>query len=409
MKKAEIIAIGSELLTPFRIDTNSLFLTRTLEEKGIVVVAKTIVGDILEDLLFVYRAAFARSDIIICSGGLGPTIDDLTKQALAEYLGVALEFHEEIWQSIVDRFAKRGLKVAETNRRQAMIPAGARILPNPLGTAPGVYMQIAGKQHVFLLPGPPFELEAMWQEQGLPLVPHERALHRTVLKVAMTSESQVDEMLRPVTDRLRNVRYTILAGAGEIEIHLLSEDSSTGESRQATAEIRSILGSRLYTESLDPLEAVVGNLLKEQGKKVSVAESCTGGLLAERITQIAGSSAYFERGVVTYSNESKTELLGVPSELIANYGAVSEQIAKEMAEGILRKSSADFGISVTGIAGPDGGSPEKPVGTVFIGMAEKNGETTVKTFSFPGNRDRVRVFSSQAALNLLRLRLLDGQ
>ena len=409
MKKAEIIAIGSELLTPFRIDTNSLFLTRTLEEKGIAVVAKTIVGDNMEDLLFVFRTAFSRSDIIVCSGGLGPTIDDLTKQALAEYLGVPLEFHEDIWQTIVDRFAKRGLKVAETNRRQAMIPAGARILPNPLGTAPGVSMMIAEKQQIFLLPGPPFELEAMWEKEALPLLQEASPLQRTVLKVAMTSESQVDEMLRPVTDRLRNVRYTILAGAGEIEIHLLSESLYATERAQATAEMRSILGSRLYTESLDPLEAVVGNLLKERGKKVAVAESCTGGLLAERLTQIAGSSAYFERGAVTYSNEAKIELLGVSSESIAEHGAVSEPVAREMAEGILRKSHADFGISITGIAGPDGGTPEKPVGVVFVGMAERNGETIVKKFSFPGNRDRVRFFSSQAALNLLRMRLLDGQ
>ncbi len=215
--------------------------------------------------------------------------------------------------------------------------------------------------------------------------------------------------MRPVTDRLRNVRYTILAGAGEIEIHLLSEESFAAERMQAAQEMRSILGVRLYTESLDPLEAVVGNLLKERGKKVAVAESCTGGLLAERLTQIPGSSEYFDRGVVTYSNEAKTELLGVPSELIATHGAVSEPVAKEMADSILRRSRADFGISITGIAGPDGGTPEKPVGTVFVGIAETNGETSVKKFSFPGNRDRVRFFSSQAALNLLRMRLLDGK
>ena len=404
MTKAEIIAIGTELLSPFRTDTNSLYLTQTLEEHGIQVIAKSILGDNLEQLIHGFQVAFARSDVIICSGGIGPTVDDLTREALAEFLKIPLEFHQEVLEGIEARFRQRGYKMPESNRKQAMIPKGARILLNPHGTAPGIYMEVTDKQ-VFLLPGVPLELQKMWETAGLPLLKTRQAFQRKLFHIAMLPESTVDEMLRPVSSSLQDVRYTILASPADIEVHLLAPQTAADEMISACAEIRSILGNSLYAEDGVKMEAVVGRLLRQSGKKVAVAESCSGGLLAQRLTDVAGSSAYFERGVVVYSNQAKTELLGVSGEMITANGAVSEPVAAAMAEGIRKLAKVDFGISITGIAGPEGGSPEKPVGTVFIGLAEQQ-KTNVKRYSFPGERQRVRFMSSQAALNLLRLRLL---
>jgi len=402
---AEIIAIGSELLTPFRTDTNSLYLTRTLEERGIRVIAKSIVGDDHEHLVDAFRIAFARADVILCSGGLGPTVDDLTREALVAFLEIPLRLNPEILEWIEARFAKRGMKMPEINRKQAMVPEGATVLPNHNGTAPGLFLEARGKQ-IFLLPGPPFELEPMWERSSLRLLRSEQPFQRKIFRIAMLPESQVDEMLQSVSSSLKEVQYTILASPSEIEVHLLAPDSAATELVSACAEVRAIMGNKIYAEDLITLEQVVGRLMKEAQKKVAVAESCTGGLLAQRFTEISGSSTYFERGVVVYSNRAKTELLGVPGELIEANGAVSEPVARAMAEGIRTRTGVDYGISITGVAGPEGGSAEKPVGTVFVGLADSK-ETAVKQYSFPGNRSRVRFSSSQAALNLLRLKLLE--
>ena len=404
MIRAEIIAIGSELLSPFRSDTNSLYLTRSLEEQGIRVVAKTIVGDDLDSLVFALGTAFQRSDVILCSGGLGPTIDDLTRDALCAFLKIPMNLDAQLLAGIEERFRSFGRKMPESNRKQAMVPQGAISLPNHHGSAPGVYLEASGKQ-IFLLPGPPFELEPMWEKYGLPLLRKEQAYQRKVFRIGMLPESQVDEMLKPVTSSLRDVQYTILAAPSEIEVHLLAPENAADELISASAEVRAILGNWIYAEDLETMEAVVGRLLKQRGSRVAVAESCTGGLLAERITNIAGSSEYFDCGIVTYSNEAKAKLLNVPPDLIQSLGAVSEPVAKSMAEGVRELANADYGLSITGIAGPDGGTEEKPVGLVFIGLSDEKA-TLVKEYRFIGSRARIRFSSTQAALNLLRLKLL---
>jgi len=405
MITAEIIAIGSELLTPFRSDTNSLYLTRSLEEHGVKLIAKGIVGDDIDQIVFTFRKAFERADIILCSGGLGPTIDDVTRESLCKFLAIPMRLHQEILDAIVERFRKFGRKMPDINRKQAMVPEGATVLPNHNGTAPGIFLEHPGKQ-VFLLPGPPFELEPMWEKYALPLLRTGLPYQRLSFRIAMLPESQVDEMLKPVTDRLHDVQYTILAAPSEIEVHLFASDSAADELISAAAEVRAIMGKHIYADELEPIEAVVARLLKGKNRKVAVSESCTGGFVSQRLTNIPGSSAYFDYGLITYSNEAKTTLLGISAELIATHGAVSEPVARAMAEQTRKLATADYGISVTGIAGPDGGSPEKPVGTVFIGLADPE-QTTVKEYRFIGNRARIRFASTQAALNLLRLKLLE--
>jgi nicotinamide-nucleotide amidase len=405
MIKAEIIAVGSELLTPFRADTNSLYLTRSVEEHGIRVIAKTIIGDDLNQIAQSFSIAFDRSDVIISTGGLGPTIDDLTREALTKYLGIPLVLDKNILQKIERRFAERNIKMPESNRQQAMVPQGAIPLENENGTAPGIFIETRGKQ-VFLLPGPPFELEAMWEKYALPLLKRGELFQRQIFKIALMGESRVDEMLRPVTSTLKKTEYTILAGPGEVEIHLLAPFDAKEELLESANNVRAILGNRIYAEELAYMEEVVARLLRGFNKTVSVAESCTGGLLAHRLTQIPGSSNYFERGVVVYSNASKNQVLHVPYELIEQHGAVSAPVAITMAEQIRLLSHSDFGIGITGIAGPDGGNEQKPVGLVFVALADLN-VTRVEKYHFPPGRDRIKFMASQAALNLLRLRLTE--
>lgn len=405
MKKAEIIAVGSELLTPFRMDTNSLYLTRSLEECGYQLIQKSVIGDDLPLISNAFRDAFVRSDVIICTGGLGPTVDDLTRDGLVHFLQIPLILNQEILDHIEKRFAKRGLKMPEINKKQAMVPKGGVFLPNHNGTAPGIFLKTKEKS-VFLLPGPPFELEPMWERYALPLLEKESRTIRKIFRIAMTAESQVDQALEPVHKNLKQVSYTILAAPAQIEIHLTGPESASGELDAAASEVRTILGNTIYAEGLETLEAVVGRMLTEKQKTLAVAESCTGGLLAQRLTDIAGSSAYFERGVVTYSNRAKMELLAVPEELLQKHGAVSEPVAMAMAQNLRERVGVDFALSITGIAGPDGGSEEKPVGTVFVGFASDNG-CVVKKYIFPGTRDRIRFASTQAALNMLRLKLLE--
>jgi competence/damage-inducible protein CinA-like protein len=404
MKETEIIAIGSELLSPFRMDTNSLFLTRTLEECGFRVVAKTVIGDEVERIVESLANAFARAEVIICMGGLGPTVDDLTREAVSQYLKLPLEFHQEILDGIAERFRKFGRKMPEVNRKQAMVPQGGTVLSNHHGSAPGLYLRSGDKQ-IFLLPGPPFELEPMWKDYGIPKLERGHAFVRRVLRVAMLPESQVDQTLLPLTSTLKNVTYTILAAPSQIEIHLLAPESKAGELEEAVSEARRLLGDAIFGENDTTLEESVGILLKKVGKTLSVAESCTGGWLAQRITNVAGSSAYFDRGVVTYSNQAKTELLGVPPELIAQHGAVSEPVATSMAQGIRERAKTDFALSITGVAGPEGGTEQKPVGLVYVGLASKT-DCQVKEFRFPVGRERVRFAATQAALNMLRLQLI---
>ena len=412
---AEIIAIGSELLTPFRQDTNSLYLTEKLNQLGVEVVVKTVVGDSRERLVSVAQHALFRSDIVIFMGGLGPTEDDLTREAVAEALGLVLHRDPEILRKLGERFAARGYQMTANNAQQADVITGAIILPNPNGSAPGQW--ISGKYEgrdrlIILLPGPPFELKAMFDEQCMERL---RAKLPTayiatrVLKVAMLGESLVDSRVAPIYKRYTDVQTTILAGAGDVQFNLFTRADSLEAAQQRVdelaGEIEDELDDALYASKGESLEQIVGYFLQLKGATLAVAESCTGGLLAERITSVSGSSRYFLGGAIVYSNELKTEFAGVPASLIKKHGAVSREVAAAMAEGIRKRCKATLGAGITGVAGPTGGTEEKPVGRVYNALASTDG-TQVEERNFPGDRKRVRWFATQLALDMVRRKLM---
>jgi competence/damage-inducible protein CinA-like protein len=408
--RAEIIAIGSELLTPHRVDTNSLFLTGRLNELGIRVRAKSIVGDDRVDLAALFRQALARSNLIITTGGLGPTADDLTRETLAEVLGLTLEEHADIVETIRTRFARRGVQMPDINRRQAMVPRGAAVLSNPHGSAPGLLIE-SGDCLVVLLPGPPRELQPMFESHVAPRLARAaqgRQLTRRVIKVTGRSESQVEELAFPIYSSLgdadAHVETTILAAPGQIELHLEAAGTDARLLNRvldaAVARLVAVLGPVVFSVDGRSLEAVVGDLLRQRGWRIAVAESCTGGGLLSRLTDIPGSSEWVVGGVVAYSNDVKINELSVPATLIEEHGAVSEPVARAMAEGVRTKLKTEIGVAVTGIAGPGGGSPAKPVGTVVIAVAA--GDVIVRTSVFPGERDVVRRFATSTALDMVR-------
>jgi nicotinamide-nucleotide amidase len=404
---AEIIAVGSELLTAERLDTNSLFLTGKLNSLGIEVVAKMVVGDDVDRLAEAVRGALARSEILILTGGLGPTEDDVTRQATAAALGRELVFQPEICDGIERRFARMNRKMAEVNRRQAYVVSGAEVLANGNGTAPGLWIEDGGRT-VVLLPGPPPELQPMFVEQCMPrldrLAPPQ-AIRTRFYRVAGMPESDLDQLIAPVYTQYANPATTILAAPGDIQIHLRARCADGREAEALLAElggrIENLLGDRIYSRTGEPLETVVARLLRDAGATLSVAESCTGGLLGERITSVAGSSDYFAGGFVTYSNRMKTDLLGVDARLIEEHGAVSEAVAEAMACGARLRASSTYALSITGVAGPGGGTEAKPVGTVVIGLASPSG-CQIRRVRFLGDRGRVRALAAQSALDLLR-------
>jgi nicotinamide-nucleotide amidase len=412
---AEIIAIGSELLTPFRQDTNSLYLTEKLNQLGVEVVIKSIVGDSRSRLVSVAQHALFRSDLVIFMGGLGPTEDDLTRESVAEALGLELHRDEELVEKLKQRFAARGYKFTPNNLQQADVIAGAVVLPNPNGTAPGQWItgQYEGRERlIILLPGPPFELRAMFEEQCFERLRAKLPpayIATRVLKVAMLGESLVDSRVAPIYKRYTDVQTTILAGAGDIQFNLFTRSDSMETAQQRVddlaGEIEDELGDALYASKGESLEQIVGYYLQMRNSTLAVAESCTGGLLADRITNISGSSRYFLGGAVVYSNELKTEFADVPKSLLARHGAVSREVGAAMAEGIRKRCKATFGIGITGVAGPSGGSEEKPVGLVYIALASER-ETQVEERKFPGDRKRVRWFASQMALDMMRRKLM---
>lgn len=412
---AEIIAIGSELLTPFRQDTNSLYLTEKLNQLGVEVVIKTIVGDSRSRLVSVAQHALFRSDIVIFMGGLGPTEDDLTREAVAEALGLELHCSEEILEKLKQRFTARGYKFTPNNLQQADVIAGALVLTNPNGTAPGQWItgQYEGRDRlIILLPGPPFELRAMFEEQCIDRLRAKLPpayIATRVLKVAMLGESLVDSRVAPIYKRYTDVQTTILAGAGDIQFNLFTRADSMEAAQQRVddlaGEIEDELGDALYASKGESLEQIVGYYLQMRNSTLAVAESCTGGLLADRITSISGSSRYFLGGAIVYSNQLKTEFAGVPKSLLAKHGAVSREVAAAMAEGIRNRCKATFGLGITGVAGPGGGSEEKPVGLVYHALASER-ETQVEERKFPGDRKRVRWFASQLALDMVRRKLM---
>ncbi len=405
--KAEIIAVGSELLTPFRLDTNSLFLTSELNQLGIRVIHKAVVGDTPEEMRSSFSHALGRAELIVASGGLGPTDDDRTRDTVAELLGRKLRLDEEILRHIQERFRRFGRAMPEINKRQAMVPEGATVLPNPRGTAPGLWLEASG-HIVVLLPGVPSELRALFEMEVGPRLAkfnHRERLYTRELRIVGLTESEVEQRVSPLYSLYADTETTILATQNGIQLHprTWSDDSEKAERLldEITDRMAMALGENLYSTKGETLEQVVARILTENCVTIAVAESCTGGMLAERLTNVPGSSSYFLGGIVCYSNELKTSLVGVPKETIETKGAVSSEVALAMAEGIRKCAGAKIGVGTTGIAGPAGGTPEKPVGLVHIGLADERGATE-KAFRFPGDRDRIRHFATQTALDMVR-------
>lgn len=414
--KAWIVAVGSEMLTPFRVDTNSLVITEKLNAIGCDVRLKVVVGDDVEELSALFARGVGLVDLIVCTGGLGPTEDDITRDALARAFDLPFDTDTAVLDSIRQRFEARGMTMREINKRQALVPRGADVLPNSRGTAPGLWLQREGTS-VLLLPGPPREMQPILErviDERLKPQSGSRGLFRRVLKLTGRPESEVDSIAQPVYSRWVNAEIpivtTILAKMGQIELHLTADAASEAEGHAALAvavrELLEVLGPSVYSIDGRGLEQVVGDQLRERRMTIAVAESCSGGLLASRLTDVPGSSDYMDRGVVCYSNEAKTELLGVPAALIAEQGAVSEAVAQAMADAVRERARSSVGVGITGIAGPGGGSPEKPVGTVCIAVATPQARD-VRRFAFIGPRDMVKFQSVQAAMNMLRLLLAD--
>jgi nicotinamide-nucleotide amidase len=411
MKTAEIVAVGSELLTPERTDTNSLWLTGKLNEAGVEVMLKTVVGDDEAALEETIRDALKRSNVVITTGGLGPTEDDVTRQVSARAVGRELIYHDDLEAALRERFRRWGREMPEINKRQAFIIDGAEVLPNPNGSAVGMMLYL-GENLLVVLPGPPKENQPMYENFVAAKVRElagEVFVKRRVLRVSGMGESAVDEKIAPIYKAYSSVQTSILFSRNEIEIHLAARAGSEEEAGKTLEELAeklsAALGMAVFATNGETLEEVVGSMLKESSKTLAVAESCTGGLIAMRLTDVPGSSSYFLEGAVTYSNEAKMRMLGVPEQTLIDHGAVSPATAEAMARGIRERSGADYGISVTGIAGPDGGSDEKPVGTVFIGYSDAEQTRSIK-FTFPGDRYLIRWRSSQAALDYLRRRML---
>ncbi|HJX89006.1 MAG TPA: competence/damage-inducible protein A [Pyrinomonadaceae bacterium] len=408
---AEIIAIGSELLAPDRTDTNSLWLTEQLNRLGIEVKLKTIVGDDDARLEEAIKDATRRSKVVITTGGLGPTEDDITRKITARALGRRLLLDENVLDEIKQRFKGFGVAMPERNSRQAMVIEEAEVLPNPNGTAPGMFIEHKGTA-IVLLPGPPREMKPMFENHVIsriaPRAGNVRVVRR-MLRVAGMGESAVDEKIAPIYTQYENPQTTILFNQSEIEIHLTARGRTEEEANalldRVVLQIEERLGNAIFSFAGEKMEEVVGLKLSVGGYTLAVAESCTGGLLAQRLTDIPGSSKYFIEGVVTYANDAKVRALGVEPILLLEHGAVSAPVAEAMAEGIRRRAETDFGLSITGIAGPGGGTEEKPVGTVFIGIASEAG-TEHRQLKLPGDRQLIRWRASQAALDLLRRRLI---
>jgi nicotinamide-nucleotide amidase len=416
MRSAEVIAVGSELLGSTRTDTNSLFLSERLSALGIDLRIKSVVGDERDDLATVLRQALERTDVVVLTGGLGPTDDDLTRDVVSEVMELPMSEDPAIVEKIRARFERRGLTMPEVNRRQAMVPRGAIVLDNPNGTAPGLFIdhQWQGRRRiVVLLPGPPRELQPMFD--GVCAGPlRERAgkerTYRTSLFITGRGESHVEQKAQPVYSRWRDmtppIATTILAAMGQIELHLSVRDDDDVRAKatlaRAKQELLAVVGDDVYSTDGRVMEEILGDLLKERGYTIAAAESCTGGLFTSRLTDVPGSSTYVRASVVAYAYEDKTALLGVPTEMLNAHGAVSEPVAVAMAEGIRARTGADVTIGITGIAGPGGGTPDKPVGTVVIAAIVPGQPAYVRTYTFLGGRAMVKFQATQAAMDRVR-------
>jgi nicotinamide-nucleotide amidase len=418
LRTAEVIAVGSELLGSTRVDTNSLFIADRLAGLGIELRSKTIVGDDRSDLAAVLREALTRVELIVLTGGLGPTEDDLTRDVVADVLNLPLDIDEAIVARIERRFARRGLQMPAVNRRQAQVPRGAVVLPNPNGTAPGLYIEHADRI-IILLPGPPRELQPMFEavcSERLRQRTGSYRLFKTTLFVTGRSESHVDEAIQPLYSEWSRatppLSTTILAVPGQVELHLSLREHDEATAREHLTRARdallNVLGADVFSTDGRSMEEIVGELLRSRDYTIVGAESCTGGLLTSRLTDVAGSSAYVRGSIVAYDNDVKVRMLGVSADLIAQHGAVSEPVAAAMAEGARARTNADIAIAITGIAGPGGGTPAKPVGTVVIAVIVPDQPLFVRTYSFVGGRSLIKFQATQAALDRVR-RMLDSQ
>ncbi len=423
--RAEIIIIGDEILQGQIADTNSPFIAEKLTLEGIGVAFSTCVGDDINGIAEALNVAGSRADVIIATGGLGPTADDVTKKAIVKVFKKNLVFHEQILKEIEKSFEKRGMPMPKINQNQALLPQGAKPLANRWGVAPGMLIETnaeSGETETlfFALPGVPLEMKWMLENEVLPILKSRKSgtfVADRKLRTTGIPESAIYEKIEGLIDPTSDVKIAWLPSYLGVDIRLGVSSSNQltasinqkGEAQAKLEElekkIKEILGSYIYGTGDQRLEEVVGELLSKKRKTISVAESCTGGLIAAKFTNVSGSSRYFERGVVTYSNQAKTELLGVPPAIIEKHGAVSGEVAIVMAEGVRKLSKTDYGLSVTGIAGPTGGTPEKPVGLVYIGFASEN-DSFAQKLQFIEDRLTNRERAAQAALNMVRLFLI---
>lgn len=413
VRSAAIIAVGTEMLSPLRQDTNSLWLTERLEGVGITVLRKSIVPDDPEAIGEEISFAAGVAPFVLTTGGLGPTADDVTVPAVARRLGLSLRRDEIYLARMRERFARRGIPMAATNEKQADFIVGARVLENPRGTAPGFWIEREAKEYV-ILPGVPLEMREIMEERVLPVL-RERSgravARRRVLRISGVGESSIEELVTPVYAKWKDHPVTILASPGEVQLHLRvrgEPEEAVRRLDEMEADFRQVLGSRIFSREGEDLASSVGRLLRERRKTLAVAESCTGGMVAKLVTDVPGSSGYFLGGVVSYADAAKRDLLAVSEETLRGRGAVSEETAREMARGALERFGADIAVGVTGIAGPDGGTPEKPVGTVYFAVARRDGHEIGKKREFLGDRSAVRQAASQFALELVRRSVADA-
>jgi len=409
--KVEIVAVGSEMLTPERMDTNSLWLTAQLNDLGYEVTAKAVIGDDLGRLVAALLSALQHADVVIAMGGLGPTEDDLTREAAAQALGLGLEHQEFIWQDLLAKFQRMGRPIPVNNRRQAQLLSGAQSLPNPLGTAPGQFWSEQDKI-LILLPGPPRELKPMFTQWVAPRLREqagELVLQRRLFKVIGMGESALDEMLQPLYAMHPQIQVTTLFTPLDLEVHLTCTGSDDQSCRAMLLPLEQAIEERLgqyaYSRSQQTLAQVVVHLLKSQQKTLVTAESLTGGMVAERVTAVPGASEVFWGGWVTYTDTMKHQLLGVDPQVLRQQGAVSAAVVEAMAQGARNLAGSDYALSLSGVAGPDGGSDEHPVGCVYLGYSGPDGVKS-RRCQFPGDREGVRSRAAQTALDWLRRALL---
>jgi nicotinamide-nucleotide amidase len=407
MKKASIVSIGNELLSGQIVDTNAAYLSERLLSISIPVVGTYTIGDDVDSIVRTLKLASEDADVVLATGGLGTTDDDVTRQGLAKFLGSELRLKSEVLKDIQNEFARRDRSMLERDKIQAYIPAGAKVLENKVGIAPGITAAYKGKL-VFVLPGVPAEMKEMFEKQVLTVLSAGQAIVVRKLKCFGANESAIANLVGDVMKRGKNPLINCTAEHGVITLHIVAtaKNKDTAELMAEKDEkmLRKCLGEVVYGAGEQTLAEVVGEELARQKKTLAVAESCTGGALAKLITDVAGASRYFTHGWVTYNNKAKINELGVSKGFIEKYGAVSEQVAKAMAEGAKKKAETDFTIGITGIAGPTGGSEQKPVGLVYISVSADN-YSEVKRFIFPGNRELIRFRAALTGLNMLRLRL----